>query len=188
MEHFVSIILTNYELEEHLVESVLDSAGSSLTESETLYEMFETDNNEQVLRVELQRQLSEQEADTFAETLANKLFEMGYDDFELEVSTDEEQLPFDVVEDLFVFMKNDPMFYRRVYFPTISKVADLIKNNKKVSFTKAFAPVIDKAIEAYRNKFEMSKSVSKQFSPDSKESLINRIKEEELPSIRKGDY
>lgn len=187
MEHFVSIILTDYELEEHLVESILDSAKVGLLESETLYEMFETDTNEKVLRVELSRQLSEQESDEFAETLADKLFEMGYDNFELEVSTDED-LPFDIVGDLHVFMKNDPMFYRRAYYPTLSKIADRVKQKKKVNFTTALEPLINKALEVYAKKYDLPKSVIKQFSTDSKESLAGLIRDEELEEIRKGSY
>ena len=30
--------------------------------------------------------------------------------------TDDKDLPFDVVEDTIVFMRNDPMFYRKHYF------------------------------------------------------------------------
>ena len=189
MEHFVSIILKDYELEEHLVESILDSAGVGLTESETLYEMFETDNNEQVLRVELQRQLSESESDKFAETLADKLFEMGYEDFDIEVSAEEDQeLPFDISEDLHVFMKNDPMFYRRAYYPTMAKIADSIRNKKKVDFTTAVNPMIDKALEVYCKKFEIPHSIKEKFSQGNRETLADRIREEEMTNIREGDY
>lgn len=186
MEHFVSIILADYELEEHLVESILDSAGVGLLESETLYEMFETDNDEQVLRVQLPRQLSEQESDDFANTLANKLFEMGYDDFEIEVSAEDQELPFDIAEDLNVFMKNDPMFYRRAYFPTMTKIADQIKKKKEVNFASALSPMIDRALEVYCKKFELPHSTK--LSPSDKENLVNRIRDEEMPNIQKGDY
>ena len=37
----------------------------------------------------------------------------------------EEELPFDIVDDAHVHMKNDKEFYRKEYYPTISKVADM---------------------------------------------------------------
>jgi|AntDeeMinimDraft_6_1070357.scaffolds.fasta_scaffold03036_4 hypothetical protein len=189
MEHFVSIITSEYELEDHLVESVLNSAKVGLLEDETQYVLFETDSNEQVLRVQLHRQLSEQESDEFAETLADRLFEMGYDNFDIEVSTEEtEELPFDVVEDLFVFMKNDPMFYRRVYFPMMSKIADAMSNNKNVDFEKALRPVIEKAVEVYAKKFDLPPSTKKMFTDESRSNLINRIRDEETQNIEQGDY
>lgn len=188
MEHFVSIIVSNNTLEEHLVESVLDSAQVGLLESETLYEMFETDFNEHVLRVQLHRQLSEEESDEFAESLAHKLFEMGYNDFDIEVSTDEESLPFDIVEDLHVFMKNDPMFYRRAYFPTMTKISDAMKAKKKVDFSKAIQPMIEKAVDVYCKKFDLPRSTKEMFTSEDQSNLVERIRQEEMQNIQQGDY
>ena len=33
--------------------------------------------------------------------------------------TDKEELPFDVVDDTLVFMRNDPVFYRKFYYPAV---------------------------------------------------------------------
>jgi hypothetical protein len=189
MEHFVSIITRDYELEDHLVESVLSSAKVGLLEDETQYVLFETDADEQVLRVQLHRQLTEQESDAFAETLADKLFEMGYEDFEIEVSTEEsEDLPFDIVEDLFVFMKNDPMFYRRMYFPTMAKIADAMQANKKVDFKKAVQPMVERAVDIYCKKFDLPKSTKKMFTDEHRSNLIDRIQSEETENIEQGEY
>jgi len=189
MEHFVSIILADYELEEHLVESILDSAKVGLLESETLYETFITDNEEQVMRVELPRQLTEKESDEFAESLAHKLFEMGYANFDIEVSTeDNEQLPFDIVEDLHIFMKNDLMFYRRVYYPTLSRVATAIKQKKRVSFSSLVEPMINKALEVYCKKYDIPQSVQKRFTQSQREDLVSRIQQEETPNVQDGEY
>jgi len=188
MEHFVSIIVSNRDLEEHLVESILNSASVGLLEDETLYEMFETDDKEQVLRVQLHRQLSEQESDDFAETLADKLFEMGYDEFDIEVSTDEESLPFDIVEDLHVFMKNDAMFYRRVYFPTMTKIADAIKSKKNINFAKTVQPMIDRAVDIYTKRFDLPASTKEMFKDEDRANLVARIKEEEMENIQQGEY
>ena len=40
---------------------------------------------------------------------------------------EDKELPFDIVDDTIVFMRNDPMFYRRHYFPAVSKLG--IVNN-----------------------------------------------------------
>ena len=188
MEHFVSIITTDYKLEDHLVESVLTSANAGLLETETLYETFETDNGEQVLRVQLTRQLSESEADSFAESLADKLFEMGYENFDIEVSTDEDSLPFDIVEDLFVFMTNDPMFYRKTYYPAIVKISDAVHNKKKINFANLIQPVIEKAVDEYVSKFALPKSTKKMFKDEDRSNLIARIKQEEMENIQQGEY
>lgn len=188
MEHFVSIITKNYELEDHLVESVLSSANVGLLEDETNYQLFETDDFEQVLRVQLHRQLSEQESDDFAESLAHKLFEMGYDDFDIEVSTTEEELPFDIVEDLYVFMKNDPGFYRRSFYPTMVKISDAVKSKKKVNFTNELSPMIDQAVETYCQRFDLPKSTKRMFKDEDRSNLIGRIREEEMKNIGNGEY
>lgn len=188
MEHFVSIITREYELEEHLVESVLSSAKVGLLEDETTYQLFETEDNEQVLRVQLHRQLSESESDEFAESLAHKLFEMGYDDFDIEVSTNEEELPFDIVEDLHVFMKNDPMFYRKMYFPTMTKIADAMKAKKKVNFARACQPMIDKAVDVYCKKFGLPRSTKEMFKDEERANLVDRIRSEEMQNIQQGEY
>jgi len=187
MEHFVSIILADYELDEHLVESVLDSAGIGLLESETLYETFESEYNEQVLRVQMPRQLTIEESDNLAESLAHKLFEAGYENFDIEVSA-EEDLPFDITSDLHVFMKNDPMFYRRVYYPTILKIADHLKQKRKLNFSKVLSPMIDKALDVYCKKFDLPQSTKKHFTQDSRKSLIDSIRDEEMQQIRQGEY
>jgi hypothetical protein len=188
MKHFVSIILSEYKMDENLVESILDSAKIGLLESQTLYEMFETDNDEQVLRVQLPRQLTVTESDEFADVLANKLFEMGYENFDLEVSAEDQELPFDIAEDLQVFMKNDAMFYRRVYYPAMVKIADQVKQKKKVNFITAMNPVIDKALNVYCKRYDLPSATKDQFTQDHRSELINRIREEESPNIQNGDY
>lgn len=90
MEHFVSIITDkNQDLNEDLVNSIVDSTGQELVEDENEYDFFETED-EQVLRVGLGRQLTKEESDNFAKTLAEKLFDMGYKQFDIEVSMDED--------------------------------------------------------------------------------------------------
>lgn len=87
MEHFVSIIVKDTTLDESLVESVLSSAQVGLLEDETDYIIGETDDGTNILRVGLHKNLSESESDELAENLAGKLFDLGFDNFDIEVST-----------------------------------------------------------------------------------------------------
>jgi hypothetical protein len=58
-------------------------------EDQTTYEIFEDEDDNQVLRVELHRSLDETEADELAESLNEKLKAMGLNEFDIEISTDE---------------------------------------------------------------------------------------------------
>lgn len=79
MEHFVNIVMEkNNNLTESLDESIFP--GNIITESE---------QGASVIQIPLSRQLSEQEADEYANRLANYMFENGYEDFDIEISTDD---------------------------------------------------------------------------------------------------
>jgi hypothetical protein len=58
-------------------------------EDQTTYEIFEDEDDNQVLRVELHRSLDSTEADELAESLNEKLKAMGLNEFDIEISTDE---------------------------------------------------------------------------------------------------
>jgi hypothetical protein len=78
MEHFVRIVMEKQE-------------NASLNESVfTDYEVFETEQGATVFQIPLSAQLDEEQADEFANRVANFLFDEGYDDFDIEFSTDDE--------------------------------------------------------------------------------------------------
>jgi len=80
MEHFVNIVMEkNNNLTESLDESIFP--GNIVTESE---------QGATVIQIPLPRQLSEDESDEYANRLANYMFENGYEDFDIEISSDEE--------------------------------------------------------------------------------------------------
>ena len=79
MEHFVRVVMEKIDVTEQLDESIFP--GNNI---------FESDQGATVFEIPLQRQLSEQEADEYAERLANYMFEQGYEDFDIEISTDED--------------------------------------------------------------------------------------------------
>jgi hypothetical protein len=98
------------------------------------------------------------------------------------------KLPFDIVDDLHVFMRNDPMFYRKQYFPVMNRISELTKNKKKINPDKEFTPMIDSAVNAYCKKFDVARDPSDVFSEEDRRALVSKIYSEEIESIRRGDY
>ena len=85
MEHFIRVVMEKQDtLSESLNESVFP--GSYI---------YETEQETTVFEMPLPAALSEQEADEFAQRLADYVFEQGYDDFDIEISADD----VDVAED-----------------------------------------------------------------------------------------
>ena len=90
MENFVSVILKNGEIDENsIVEAMLDALDAPLAERIQDYGLFESDNDTIVLRLVTPYELDEDESNDFAEKFSNHMFEMGYDDFEIETSLTE---------------------------------------------------------------------------------------------------
>jgi len=89
MQHFFSIIGKNINAES-LVDVALSESAIGLFEDQTNYHIFEDEQGNQVLRVELHRSLDETEADELAESLNEQLKEMGLEEFDIEVSTNEQ--------------------------------------------------------------------------------------------------
>jgi hypothetical protein len=88
MEHFVRIV---FEKSDNLNESLDESIFPS-------YELLESEQGASVFQIPLARELSEEEADEYAERLANYMFENGYEDFDIEISTDLDE---DIVEETY---------------------------------------------------------------------------------------
>jgi hypothetical protein len=77
MEHFVRITMEKQEEQKLLDESIFSEQ-----------EMYETDQGGTVYQIPLARNLSEQEADEYANRLATYMFEQGYEDFDIDISAD----------------------------------------------------------------------------------------------------
>ena len=77
MENFVRIVMEKNEKLTQLDESIFPSS-----------EIYESEQGATVVEIPLERLLSEEEATEYANRLANYMFEQGYDDFDIEVSTD----------------------------------------------------------------------------------------------------
>ena len=76
MKHFVRVVMEKQELAKQLDESVFPSTN-----------LYETAQGATVYEIPLSRQLTEEESDEYAQRLANYMFEQGYEDFDIEVSS-----------------------------------------------------------------------------------------------------
>lgn len=86
MEHFVRIVMEKQDSFK-LDESVFSNQR-----------IYESDHGASIIEIPLPRLLSEEEADEYANRLAKLMFESGYDDFDIEISTDLEE---DIVEETY---------------------------------------------------------------------------------------
>lgn len=100
----------------------------------------------------------------------------------------DDSLPFDVVDDITIFMRNDPLFYRKEFYPTILKLKDLHNKNKTVNPHKMFGPVIDRACESYCREFKINRRPEELMSLEERKALVTKLFSEEMTNIRKGEY
>ena len=77
MEHFVRIVMEKDESITKLDESILPNN-----------EVYESEQGATVTEIPLDRLLDEDEATEYANRLANYMFESGFEDFDIEISTD----------------------------------------------------------------------------------------------------
>ena len=81
MENFVRIVMEKQEGTTKLDESIFPST-----------DVYESAQGATVIEIPLERLLDEAEATEYANRLANYMFEQGYEDFDIEVSTDLEDV------------------------------------------------------------------------------------------------
>jgi hypothetical protein len=78
MSHFVRIVMEKQEGPQLLDESIFPDQ-----------QILESEQGATVYHIDLPRELTEQECDEYAETLANYMFENGFEDFDIEIGGDE---------------------------------------------------------------------------------------------------
>ena len=100
----------------------------------------------------------------------------------------DKDLPFDVVDDITVFMRNDPMFYRKEFFPAVLKLKDLYSKKKTANPHKTFGPMIDRACESYCKRFNINRRPEELMSLEERKALVDKLFSEEMTNIRKGEY
>jgi len=104
----------------------------------------------------------------------------------VEFKEQDQALPFDVVDDLQQFMKNDPKFYRSVYYPTMVKMQDAFESNKEAK--DLVAPMVIMATREYIEKYQINKKAEELLTSEEYDDIVNRIYEDEIENLRQGDY
>jgi hypothetical protein len=100
---------------------------------------------------------------------------------------DNMQLPFDVVDDAVVFMRNDPQFYRKQYFPAIASIADTVRGGKDIDRS-VLGSLVDNGISSYCKKYNIARKPADVFTMEDREAIIEKICSEELKEIEGGAY
>ncbi len=88
MQHFVRIVMEKQEGPQLLDESIFPNQ-----------QILESEQGATIFQIDLPRELNETECDEYAERLANYMFESGYDDFDIEISGDEENIAEETYDD-----------------------------------------------------------------------------------------
>ena len=98
------------------------------------------------------------------------------------------KLNFDVVDDVCVFVRNDPMFYRKSFFPTMSKIADMHRAGKEINMQECMSGMVESAVNAYCKKFDLARMPDEIFTQDDRDRIINKLFSEEMEQIKRGEY
>jgi hypothetical protein len=96
MEHFINIVMDKQEVTEQLDESVFPNSV-----------VLETAQDVTIYQIPLDRELTNEEADEYADRLSKYMFSEGYDDFDIEVSLGNED---DIAEETY---DDDDEFYQQ---------------------------------------------------------------------------
>ena len=95
---------------------------------------------------------------------------------------------FDVVDDICVYMRNDPIFYRKNYYPMVDAMEACFNEGEKVDTKDLLFPVVDAAIRKYVEQYQLAKTTEEIFTPEDRMAIAKKIYSEEMSEIRKGTY
>ena len=98
-----------------------------------------------------------------------------------------DSLPFDVADDVTIFMRNDPMFYRKQLFPAVMSMKDRHDAGDDCVAEDCLGEVCGNAMETYCRKFDLGKPENV-FKPEDKGLIINKLFGEEMKMIKDGAY
>lgn len=98
------------------------------------------------------------------------------------------RLDFDNVEDLCIFIRNNPMFYRKQFFPCMANISDKLDAGKKCDPVKDIGPCVDNACDAYCDTYDLPHDPKTLFPVDDRRAAIEKLYAEEMPNVKKGMY
>jgi len=104
----------------------------------------------------------------------------------LDTTAIENELGYDLKDDLTFFMNNDPEFYRKSYFPTMLKFKKYCKEGKKIQ-PKAFRKLVNDAYDIYKSKFQVE-GLMDELEEETCESICEYILEIETKNVEEGQY
>jgi len=99
----------------------------------------------------------------------------------------EKKLPFDVIDDVAIYMRNDPMIYRKQLFPAIMRMKDSYMQGSAPDANECLGEACGNAMESYCSKFKLG-SPENVFKQDDKDALIQKLFSEEMKMIKNGAY
>ena len=108
--------------------------------------------------------------------------------FEVTAVHENEELDFDLVDDTCAFMRNDTQFYRKQFFPVMSKIADMHTAGKKINHRDHMGPMIERGINEYCSKYDLGRSPEDVFTQTDRDALTDKLFSEEMEEIKKGEY
>jgi len=91
------------------------------------------------------------------------------------------------VEDVIIYMRNDPMFYRKTLFPAIMKMKDMHDAKKQIDPNKFLGQAVGSAMESYCDQFQLGRP-DRVFKKDDKRAIVDKLFAEELTQIKNGAY
>ena len=100
----------------------------------------------------------------------------------------ENKLNFDVVDDVCVYMRNDPTFYRKSFFPTMSKIADMHRAGKEINAQECMSEMIESGLNSYCKKYNVASVPDEVFTQDDRDRIIDKLFSEEMEQIKQGEY
>ena len=99
---------------------------------------------------------------------------------------DNEEIDFDLPDDLVHFMHNDDHAYRRHVYPVISQCTILLKK-KKPTQSKMFAEAIKECYKIYSKKFPI-RALPDELDEEQLEETCNKIHDELVKHVKEGKY
>jgi len=84
-----------------------------------------------------------------------------------------DNIGYDLVEDIYQFMLNDNVFFRKHFFPVAKQVSDSQMTEKDANI---WNPCVDQAIKEYFKKFKIKAKPEKIISVEDRQSLVSKIK------------
>lgn len=104
------------------------------------------------------------------------------------IKKNKDELPFDIADDLVVYMRNDPMFYRKHYYPVVLKMQSAHKKNQSLDAVKLWGDTVKRAVVPYMTKFKIDKNPKDVIDANMIKSIASQIYSDEINNIKNGSY